>query len=74
MSTIILHNESENQLNLIESLLEELKIKFEISKKNEADELTDWQENLLKKGIKQADNNEFYTEDEANLIIAECLK
>lgn len=33
MSTITLHNESENQLKLIEALLKELNIKFEVSKK-----------------------------------------
>jgi hypothetical protein len=74
MSTITLHNESENQLILIESFLEKLNIRFEISKKDDIENLTVWQENLIKKGIEQADNNEFYSEEEANHIISECLK
>ncbi|MBP7499155.1 MAG: hypothetical protein KA796_04720, partial [Chryseobacterium sp.] len=62
MSTITLHNESENQLKLIEALLKELNIKFEVSKK---EKLTDWQQKQLQEGIDQANRGEFFTEDEA---------
>ena len=48
MSTITLHNESENQLKLIEALLKELNIKFEVSKK---EKLTDWQQKQLQEGL-----------------------
>jgi predicted transcriptional regulator len=51
MSTITLHNESENQLNLIKSLLKEMKIKFEISKKEEIVKLSDFEKKLIQKGF-----------------------
>lgn len=71
MSTITLHNESENQLKLIEALLKELNIKFEVSKK---EKLTDWQQNQLQEGIDQANRGEFFTEDEAEKILDKCFK
>lgn len=71
MSTITLHDESENQLKLIEALLKELNIKFEISKK---ERLTDWQQKQLQEGIDQADRGEFFTEDEAEKILDKCFR
>jgi len=71
MSTITLHNESENQLKLIEALLKELNIKFEVSKK---EKLTDWQQKQLQEGIDQANRGEFFTEDEAEKILDKCFK
>ena len=71
MSTITLHNESKNQLKLIEALLKELNIKFEVSKK---EKLTDWQQKQLQEGIDQANRGEFFTEDEAEKILDKCLK
>ena len=74
MSTIILHNESENQLNLIENLLKELKIKFEISKKDEVLKLTSFEKELIQKGLDEAERGEFYTKEESEKIIAEYFK
>ncbi|MBP7500611.1 MAG: hypothetical protein KA796_12215 [Chryseobacterium sp.] len=71
MSTITLHNESKNQLKLIEALLKELNIKFEVSKK---EKLTDWQQKQLQEGIDQANRGEFFTEDEAEKILDKCFK
>lgn len=71
MSTITLHNESENQLKLIEALLKELNIKFEVSKK---EKLIDWQQKQLQEGIDQANRGEFFTEDEAEKILDKCFK
>ena len=71
MSTITLHNESENQLKLIEALLKELNIKFEVSKK---EKLTDWQQKQLQEGIDQDKRGEFFTENEAEKIIDKCFK
>jgi hypothetical protein len=51
MSTITLHNESENQLNLIENLLKEMKIKFDISKKEDVVKLSDFEKKLIQKGL-----------------------
>lgn len=57
MSTIILHNESENQLNLIQNLLKELKIKFKVSEKST--EFTDWQKKLIDEGLKDFEEENF---------------
>lgn len=47
MSTIILHNESKNQLNLMESLLKVMKIRFEITKREEVVKLSDFEMELM---------------------------
>lgn len=70
MRTITIHTENESHINLLRALLEELKIKFEISKK----ELTDWQKQQLEEGIKQADNGIFYSYEEAEKIIDKWFK
>lgn len=74
MSTITLHNESESQLKLIENLLREMKIKFEVSKKEEIVILSDFEKKLIQKGIDEADRGEFYSEEESEKIIDECFK
>ena len=74
MSTITLHNESENQLKLIESLLNELKIKFEISKKEELIKLTDFEKNIIKKGLNDVTNGNVISSEEAQKRAEECFK
>lgn len=71
MSTITVHPENENQIHLLEALLKELKIKFEI---NEEGKLLDWQQKQLQEGIDQANRGEFFTEDEAEKILDKCFK
>lgn len=71
MSTITLLNESENQLKLIEALLKELKIKFDVSKDGE---LSEWQKQELQEGINQANRGEFFTDEEAEKILDKCFK
>ncbi len=72
MSTIILHNESENQLNLIENLLKELKIKFEVYEKS--DEFTDWQKKLIDEGLKDFEEGNFSTSEDVHKGARLCLK
>lgn len=74
MSTIILHNESENQLNLIEKLLEELDIRFDIIKDDKTEELTVWQKGLIEKGLNDFDEFKTVTGEEVKRIALECLK
>lgn len=74
MSIITLHNESENQLNLIESLLKEMKIKFDISRKEDVVILSDYEKKLIQKGIDEADNGEFYSEEESEKLLDKCFK
>ncbi|MFC6269079.1 hypothetical protein [Frigoriflavimonas asaccharolytica] len=74
MSTITLHNETENQLSLIENLLEELKIRFDISKEIEMEELTDWQKESIERGIDDFENARFTTSEEVRKGARLCLK
>ncbi|WP_267401793.1 MULTISPECIES: DUF2683 family protein [unclassified Chryseobacterium] len=71
MSTITIHTENENQINLLKAPLKELKINFEINKE---EELTEWQRRQLKEGIAQADNGDFVTNEEAKKILDQCFK
>ncbi len=71
MSTITIHTENENQINLLKALLKELKISFEINKE---ENLTDWQRKKLLEGIAQADRGDFVTEDEVKEKLDRCFK
>jgi predicted transcriptional regulator len=74
MSTITLHNESENQLNLIENLLKEMKIKFDISKKEDVVKLSDFEKKLIQKGLDDIKNGRVVTSEEAHRRAEECFK
>lgn len=71
MSTITIHTENENQINLLKALLKELKISFEINKE---ENLTDWQRKKLLEGIAQADRGDFVAEDEVKERLDRCFK
>ena len=64
MSTITLHNESENQLKLIEALLKEMKIEFEVSEELENQDLTDWQKELIDEGLKDIEEGKIISSEE----------
>ena len=64
MSTITLHNESENQLKLIEALLKEMKIEFEVSEELENQDLTDWQKELIDEGLKELQEGRIISSEE----------
>ncbi len=64
MSTITLHNESENQLKLIEALLKEMKIEFEVSEELENQDLTDWQKELIDEGLKDLQEGRIISSEE----------
>lgn len=61
MSTVTIHTDDENQINLLKALLKELKINFEINKEKS---LTEWQRKELLKDIDQADKGNFLTDIE----------
>ncbi|MCY1663042.1 DUF2683 family protein [Chryseobacterium sp. SL1] len=71
MSTITIHTENENQINLLKALLKELKINFEINKE---ENLTDWQKKQLLKGIDEADKGDFVSKEDAKEILDQCFK
>lgn len=74
MSTITLHNESENQLKLIEALLKELNIKFEVSKKEEIIKLTDFEKKLIQLGLDDVKNGNIISGEEARKRAEKCFK
>lgn len=74
MSTITLHNESENQLKLIEALLKELNIKFEVSKKENIVKLTDFEKKLIQEGLDDVKNGNVISSEEARKRAEECFK
>ncbi|OVE62789.1 hypothetical protein B0E34_00740 [Chryseobacterium mucoviscidosis] len=71
MSTITIHTENENQINLLKALLKELKINFEIDKE---EKLTDWQKKQLLKGIDEADKGDFVSKEDAKEILDQCFR
>lgn len=74
MSTITLHNESENQLKLIEKLLKELNIKFEVSKKEKILKLTDFEKKLIQEGLDDVKSGNVISSEEALKRAKECFK
>ncbi|UQB68431.1 hypothetical protein [Epilithonimonas zeae] len=74
MSTITLHNESENQLKLIETLLKELNIKFEVSKKEKILKLTDFEKKLIQEGLDDVKSGNVISSEEALKRAKECFK
>ena len=74
MSTITLHNESENQLKLIEALLKEMKIEFEVSEELENQDLTDWQKELIDEGLKDLEEGKIISSEEVRKNARLCIK
>lgn len=72
MENLIVYPENQKQLNILKSLLEEMKIRFK--SENEVKELQDWQKVKILKGIEEADKGEFFTKEEADKIIGECFQ
>ena len=73
MSTITLHNESENQLKLIEALLKEMKIEFEVSEELENQDLTDWQKELIDEGLKDIEEGKIISSEEVRKNARLCI-
>ena len=74
MSTITFHNESENQLKLIEALLKEMKIEFEVSEELENQDLTDWQKELIDEGLKDIEEGKIISSEEVRKNARLCIK
>ncbi|WP_294202321.1 DUF2683 family protein [uncultured Chryseobacterium sp.] len=70
MSTIIIHTENENQINLLKALLKELKISFEINKE---ENLTDWQKERIMKGISDIAEGKFSSSESVSKKARKCL-
>lgn len=70
MSTITIHTENENQINLLKALLKELKISFEINKE---ENLTDWQRERIMKGISDIAEGKFSSSESVSDKARKCL-
>jgi len=70
MSTITIHMENENQINLLKALLKELKISFEI---NNEENLTDWQKERIMKGISDIAEGKFSSSESVSDKARKCL-
>ncbi|SIT25941.1 hypothetical protein SAMN05421785_11730 [Chryseobacterium gambrini] len=70
MSTITIHTENENQINLLKALLKELKINFEINKE---ENLTDWQKEKILKGISDISEGKFSSSKSVAEKARKCL-
>ncbi|WP_294265597.1 DUF2683 family protein [uncultured Chryseobacterium sp.] len=70
MSTITIHTENENQINLLKALLKELKISFEINKE---ENLTDWQKERIMKGISDIAESKFSSSESVSKKARKCL-
>ncbi|WP_294225415.1 MULTISPECIES: DUF2683 family protein [Chryseobacterium] len=70
MSTITIHTENENQINLLKALLKELKISFEINKE---ENLTDWQKERIMKGISDIAEGKFSSSESVSKKARKCL-
>lgn len=71
MSTITIHTENENQINLLKALLKELKINFEI---NKGENLTEWQKEKILKGISDISNGNFSSSESVRDKARKCLE
>lgn len=70
MSTITIHTENEKQISLLKTLLQELKIKFEISHE---EKLTEWQKEKIVKGISDIAEGKFSTSESVSDKARKCI-
>lgn len=71
MSTITIHTDNENQINLLKALLQELKINFEINKE---ESLTEWQRDKILKGISDISEGNFSSSESVSEKARKCLE
>ena len=74
MEGLIVYPKNSFELDSLQSLLVKMKISFEKTEVKERMILTEAQKESIKEGLKAADENDFYSEEEANKIIEECFK
>lgn len=74
MNTITVHPENENQVHLLQALLKELKIKFEINNQEKTLKLTDFEKKLIQEGLEDVKNGRVISSEEARKRAEECFK
>lgn len=71
MSTITIHTDNENQINLLKALLKELKINFEINKE---ENLMGWQKEKILKGMSDISEGKFSSSESVAEKARKCLR
>ena len=71
MENLIIYPENKQQLQILKSFLEEMKIKFESEK---VEELTDWQRKLIEQGLKDVEEGRVLSSEEVHKRALECFK
>ena len=72
MENLIIYPENQKQLQILKSLLEEMKIKFK--SEEQVEELQDWQKEKILKGIKDIKEGKFSSNDDVSQKPRECIK
>ena len=72
MENLIIYPENQKQLQILKSLLEEMKIKFK--SEEQVEELQDWQKKLIDEGLKDVEEGKLLSREEVNKRIEECFK
>lgn len=72
METITITPQSKRQSNAIKAVLKEMKVNFTTSIEEEI-EVSAAEMEAIRLGLEAADNNEFYTEEEANTLFHEAI-
>lgn len=72
MENLIIYPENQKQLQILKSLLEEMKIKFK--SEEQVEELLDWQKKLIDEGLKDAKEGRLLSREEVEKRIEECFK
>ncbi len=72
MENLIIYPENQKQLQILKSLLEEMKIKFK--SEEQVEELQDWQKKLIDEGLKDAAEGRLLSREEVDKRIEECFK
>lgn len=72
MENLIIYPENQKQLQILKSLLEEMKIKFK--SEEQVEELQDWQKELIDEGLKDATEGRLLSREEVDKRIEECFK
>ena len=72
MENLIIYPENQKQLQILKSLLEEMKIKFK--SEEQVEELLDWQKKLIDEGLKDAAEGRLLSREEVDKRIEECFK
>lgn len=72
METITITPQNKRQSNVIKAVLREMKVNFTTSDEVEI-EVSAAEMDAIRAGLEAAGNNEFYTEEEANMLFHEAI-